>query len=260
MEADNHGGAGAGVSWPDHQRHYLIWVEQTEMHLRCIFTDPTVWDGLYTERHWQIRAITNPKLRPFVLVQHELQDQSDRLNAIRARVARLTARARGLPGVLAVLDTHVLLHYVPPDQVDWQSVVGRSPVRLVVPLRVVEELDEKKYTARDDRIASRARGVVSRLRTLLLPTTGEPATLIRGVTIEVPLIDEPRRRTLDADEEILETCIDLRAAGADICLVTGDAGLAIRAAALGITPVDMTTKYARRRLAPPEEDGTATDP
>src|SRR5205814_6231219 len=47
------------------------------------------------------------------------------------------------PCAIAVLDTHVLLHYRLFDEVDWPTLVGAKPVRLVVPLRVVEELDER---------------------------------------------------------------------------------------------------------------------
>jgi rRNA-processing protein FCF1 len=257
-EAENHAAGGAGVSWPDYLRHYLVWVETAEQQLRNVFADSGVRTALYTERHWQIRAMTNPKLRPFVLVQHELRDQIDRLCGLRGQLIRLAERMRAAPGVLAVLDTHVLLHYLPVDQVDWRSVTSTSPLRLVVPLRVVEELDEKKYTARDDKIASRARDVISRLRMSLLPVAGNPVTLAPDVTIEIPLTDEPRRKTSDADEEVLETCLELQAAGGDVVLVTGDAGLAIRAAALSVPSLDMPAKYARRRL-PEDEYSTFLD-
>jgi len=42
-----------------------------------------------------------------------------------------------------VLDSNSLLHHAPPNQMRWDGVIG-SPVRLVVPLRVVQELDDKK--------------------------------------------------------------------------------------------------------------------
>ncbi len=47
----------------------------------------------------------------------------------------------GIP--TGVLDSNSLLHHAPPNQMRWDGVIG-SPVRLVVPLRVVQELDDKK--------------------------------------------------------------------------------------------------------------------
>ena len=66
----------------------------------------------------------------------------------------------------------MLLHYVPPDQVKWSKVVKSSPLRLTIPLRVIEQLDEKKYTARDD-LAGRARDYASRLVRMTLDVVGE---------------------------------------------------------------------------------------
>lgn len=248
MEAENVISGAAGVSWADHQRQYLLWVEQAETQLLNLFDEPASWQDLYSDRHWQLRSITEASQRPFVLMQSEIRDQVRRLTRIRDRLLRLGSWMDAAEGVFAVLDTHVLLHYLPADQIDWPSVVERSPIRLVVPLRVVEELDEKKYTARDDGVAARARGAVARLRHLVLGNGGAPVRLREGVTIEVPVVDEPRQRTFDADEEVLGACLLLRAAGRDVVLVTGDAGLAIRAAAHHVATVDMPDLYARRRL------------
>jgi hypothetical protein len=68
-----------------------------------------------------------------------------------------------------------------------------------------------------------------------------------GVTIEVPIDDEPRQRMLDADEEILAECELLRAVGKPVTLVTDDTGLSIRATARRITVVPMPETYLRRK-------------
>jgi predicted ribonuclease YlaK len=97
----------------------------------------------------------------------------------------------------------------------------------VLPRRVVEELDQKKYTARDD-LADRTRRLLSQLPTQLVPTKGGPAPLRDGVTIEIPVDDEPRARTLDGDQEVLDTCRELRSCGQRFVLVTGDTGMTMR--------------------------------
>jgi len=167
-------------------------------------------------------------------------------------VKRLADRLVAAPGQLTVIDTHVLLHFLPPDQVDWPAVIGAPTVRLVLPLRVVEELDEKKYTARDD-LADRARRLLSQLRTQLAPTAGAPTPLRAGVTIEVPVDDGPRPRTVDADHEILDTCRELGLGGQPVVLVTNDTGMALRAGSAGVRVVPMPEQYLRRRPQPEDQ-------
>ncbi len=117
----------------------------------------------------------------------------------------------------------------------------------MVPLRVIEELDEKKYTARDD-LAARARKLLGQLREQLLGAPGEPAVLRPNVTIECPVEAGPRNRMLDADREILDSCWELQVVGAPVLLITDDASMSLRAASLGITVVPMPERYLRKKL------------
>ena len=110
------------------------------------------------------------------------------------RMKQVGRSSRAAPGQLTVLDTNVLLHFQPPDQIDWpaSSVPRGAPCS---PARVMEELDVKKYTARDN-LADRARRLLSQLRTQLAPTQlAVPYGIREDVTIEVPVEDGPRRRT-----------------------------------------------------------------
>jgi len=66
------------------------------------------------------------------------------LKALRDDLKQRLERARAAPGAITVIDTNVLLHHQLPDSVAWREVVGQESVRLVIPLRVIEELDEKK--------------------------------------------------------------------------------------------------------------------
>lgn len=78
-----------------------------------------------------------------------------------------------------MIDTNVRLEHLPPEQVKWSEVVKASLVRLVIPLRVLEELDEKKYTARDDK-ADWARRLLRMLWTALGPAKGGPVPIAEG--------------------------------------------------------------------------------
>jgi hypothetical protein len=196
---------------------------------------------LQTERAWRIRDLNATSVRPFPLVQAELAAQIESLRGFADELDSRVARIVMVSGHLTVLDTHVLLHYQPPEQVNWQALVGQAAVRLVIPLRVIEELDEKKYTARSN-LAERARRLLSQLRVVMAPG-GAPGRLRDGVTVEVPLEGGGRARSADADQEVLDTCRELAlVSGQPVTLVTADTGMTLRAEAQGI-----------RVIAPPEE-------
>lgn len=239
-------GSSAGQSVAIHQNSYLSWVGTAETQLRNVFVDPVAWEHLYDDRHWQIYTLTQTSPRAIELINTAATVQATWIEDLAGRLKRLADRLVAAPGQLCVLDTHVLLHFLPPDQVDWQKVVGTTAVRLVLPLRVVEELDEKKYTGRDD-LADRARRLLSQLRSQLSPTAGAPTQLRDGVTIEVPVDDAPRRRTVDADQEILDTCRELQAGGPPVVLVSDDTGVTLRAISAGLRVVAMPEEYLRRR-------------
>jgi hypothetical protein len=252
-------GGSAGSDVTTHQNYYLSEVEAVDVQLRNLFADPTVWGHLYGDQYWAIRVAGPNTPRPMSMITGEAQLQAKHLEGLIERLQRLQARLIAAPGEITVLDTHVLLHFLPPQQIDWREVVSQNSVRLVLPLRVVEELDMSKYRERDV-IADRARRLLSQLWSLLAPTAGSPAVLREGVTIEVPVDDGPRERTLDADEEILSECELLRAVGKPVTLVTDDTGLSIRATARHIGIVPMPEKYLRRRPAPePEADVPHSD-
>ena len=223
---------------------YVQWVDTVEIQLRGVFLDPSAWERLYSERYWHIRDLGDASLRPWELIRRELETQASYLEALVSKLDRYADRLDAAPGIMAALDTHVLLHFQRPEDVDWRSFIDAADIRLVLPLRVLEELDEKKYGQRDD-LAGRARNLLGGLRTLLAPTAGAPVRIRDGVTVEVPVDDTPRRRLADADQEILNVCLDLKAVGRQVLLVSDDAGITLRAAACKIEVVAMPEKYLR---------------
>ena len=113
-----------------------------------------------------------------------------------------------LRGRLVFVDTHVLLHHLPLEQINWTNLVGSSnQVRLMLTLRVLEELDEKKY-GKNAYLSDRARDVLQRLR-LVIDRAGTQ-DVRPGVSIEFLPAPVRRRRLLDADQEILEPSRRLR--------------------------------------------------
>ena len=126
----------------------------------------------------------------------------------------------------------------------WREVVGQESVRLVIPLRVIEELDEKKYSA-SDKLRARARERLPKLYALV-GAGGAPEPLNDGNgTIEVFIEPGPRTRPADADTEILETAHDLRRlSGQAVTIVTGDTAMRLRAEAEGLATAAMPAPSA----------------
>jgi hypothetical protein len=224
-------------------RLYVLWVRKHEGNLKGKFYDPAVRNHLRTQEYFAIRAGTT---EPIELINSEIARQTEWFGQLASKVEHLRARLQAAPGRPTVVDTHVLLHYQPPAQVNWAQVTKSPQVRLILPLRVIEELDEKKWSAGRETLRTRARSILSDLWALLAATDGDdPVTLRDNTTIEVPIDDGPRQRTTDADEEILDICVDLKNLRQNVLLVTGDCGMSLRAKALQIPVEKMPDKYLR---------------
>lgn len=248
-QARNVIGRGVGVNAATDMREaYLMWVEDVEVRLRSLTRDPHLASVLQTTRHWRIRELGPGSPRPFPLIQAEIDVQREWLEGIVEDVRRRMAHAASAPGHPTVLDTHVLLHFEPPEMIPWPTVLKQPAVRLIVPLRVVEELDAKKYARRDD-LAGRARRILPQLERCL-GSGGGPGQVREGVTIEVPPVGEGRIRFENADEEILGVAEELRQFGQQqVSLVTADTAMRIRAQAHGVDVAYLPAEYERRRAS-----------
>lgn len=227
---------------------YLEWAETAERQLSGLTHDLGPITMLQTPRYWQIRALDEPSTRPWPLVEAEIKLQTGVIEQLANDLDRRVLRLALAPGHLTVVDTNILLEYLPPNEIPWPKVVGYPSVRLVIPLRVIEELDAKKYAKRPD-LADRARRILPVLESAVGPG-GVPEQLRAGVTIEVPVDPGPRRRPDDADEEVLRTCHELhRLTGRDVTLVTADTAMRLRAQAEALHVLAMPAIYERQRLA-----------
>jgi predicted ribonuclease YlaK len=116
-------------------------------------------------------------------------------------------------------------------------------------LRVVEELDLRKYERRRQDRAERARNAI-RLLDGWVGSAGEPGEVRADSTIEVMVEPSPRVRPTDADEEILSTCSELQQyVGPSVKLVTADMAMCVRAQGLGVPVVRMPERYQRQHAA-----------
>ena len=120
---------------------YVDWLAGVENQLQAVTLDFDVVEALHTSRYWRIVQLHEEPQRPVELVRAEIQQQTGWLEALRNDLQLRLNRIAGASGNPTVLDTNVLLRFIPPREVDWVSVTGWPLVRLIVPLRVIEELD-----------------------------------------------------------------------------------------------------------------------
>ncbi len=151
------------------------------------------------------------------------------------------AAAEGRPDVV-VLDTSVLL-------ADPESVFGFEAAEVVLPLKVIEELDGHK--SRLDEVGRAARAVARTIEELRTASTerdlSTPVRLPSGgslrVLIEGHELDRLGRLGLDVakgDNAILAAALHIADQGRPVRLVSADVNLRIKAAVLGLDAVEHT--------------------
>ena len=233
-------------SWPTVQNNYLQVIETVEQRLGGWFEDDDgTGAGLFSPHYTMIRDMTESTVRKEPLISGEAGRQVTALKRLQAKVQAVQA-IQDRPGYPAVLDTNVFMHYQRFDRVPWAEVLGiTGPVRLILPICVIDELDNKKYTG-SDRMSKRASLAIAALRehsSDLRP--GSVATLPDGTTAEV-FLDEPGHvRKTNLDEELLSRSLLLKRVVGPVTIVTGDLGMQLRADANRLAHAVMPDKYAK---------------
>ena len=172
-----------------------------------------------------------------------IADQSQRSTAYAAEEDRhqseesawLRGKLTDRPGRICVLDTNALLHYTRFDQLPWQLRIHNDRVRLVIPLTVINQLDQRKYRLHEE-TRQRARELLTLIDAHV--TANPPdgySTVSEGVTVEVLSDELGLNPAASSDLEILDQCELLRqVTGNPITLITGDLSMRISAQARDI--------------------------
>jgi hypothetical protein len=140
---------------------WLRWWSAADSQLRNLFIDGELAASLYVSAE-KIRQVHLGAL-PYVVMNRETDFWEERLGQVISELKALQPFVER-PGLIVVPDTSAFLEGVYFTDLDWQSLIGagaREQVRIVVPVLVVEELDEKKRGK--DRAQDRARSVLRRL-------------------------------------------------------------------------------------------------
>lgn len=146
-----------------------------------------------------------------------------------------------------VLDTSVLLH-------NANSFKAFRSNEVIIPYVVLEELD--KFKTRDDDIGRNARQVARELNNLRkqgLLSEGVSVNTDGGVIrVELNYYEpqSPLSKLNTNDDRILNVCLGLKnSQGKDVCLITRDINLSVRADALGIRSEDFDSDKTVKSLS-----------
>jgi PIN domain len=214
------------------QGKWLRWWEMADAQLRSLFTENDAIIGLYQTRLEMTRAGGDVRF-----VQREtnvwiarFEEMIGSLKTLKPFIAR--------PGQVVVPDTSAFIEGVYFDQFTWHSLDGLTqtePVRLIIPILVIEELDAKK-SDRNSRVSSRARSVLRRLWELHGSDPAQPAVIPgRTATVEVFLDDDWHVRRPVNDDEIVERAVTIKEiTGRSTLLASGDYKMLYRAVAAGL--------------------------
>lgn len=231
---------------------YLRWVGECELLLRMVLESADVDRVLMTRRYWATLANQEFSTVNLAAVRQEVQDRQAMFDEL-ARAVETERKRWTAPDpetYFIVADTNVYLHH--PDElvdVDWRAAIDmanrvHSTVRLVIPLVVVDELDDHKR----NETRTRARLTLKALwdafgaeptRPWIINPAGEAGG---KVTAEL-LVDNPGHHRLDRpDDELVDRALLLSAfVGVEsLRFISYDTGAAFRARASGLVSHRLT--------------------
>lgn len=232
---------------------YASWVNSCESRLREVLVEPDLSHGLHSPRFglifgndllFDFTVASQESARWHAALYAEIEHQRHRLQQVGDQLDQLVLLARR-PGTPLVYDTNSLMHYEPPTKILWDEVV-EGPVRLVVPLVVIDELDRKKYSG-TKKMAYRA-GVGGRAVQEIVGSAGPGAAVEvrRGVTLEVLLDERGHRRAAAADDEVIERArLMQQIVEAPVAVLTHDLGLQLRAELAGLSWTTLPDRYKK---------------
>jgi rRNA-processing protein FCF1 len=232
------------VGFADKKRDdYVRWATDAEAHLASVLHRKDAQEFFNSPRHRDICSM--PQGDQLITLIHaevdaitrDIQDAVDYLEGHRRRM-------QAAPGLPVVVDTNVLLECQRLDSVHWQNEL-KTEARVMVPLRVIEEIDAKKY-GDSKRLRPVARELLPWIDGLFPNGDPGPVRLRGDATIELLLAERPRYRPSDADEEVLEVAHDVLRFAGRVKVLTADTGMRVRARNEGLDVLLVPGEWRRR--------------
>ncbi|WP_443071034.1 PIN domain-containing protein [Streptomyces sp. YIM 132580] len=186
------------------------------------------------------------------VIRREIATQMSILESPITELLRLIELSKH-PGIPIVYDTNMLNHWQQPSGIVWPTVLKEAglrdqPVRLIVPMTVIDELDRQKYGQGD--LARRAATAIRYLERTVGGSRDNrlPVEIRKGqATLEIWPEDQKRRRGSDPDLAILDcaSAISQLLPGSRVCVLTGDMGMRLRAQQRDIFTIGLPDEYRK---------------
>jgi hypothetical protein len=245
---------GAGNAGLDLFNRYDDWATSASRRLGSMVRSDDLQHLVESRRYWALQSMNVDGRPPAALnhfVQLEIDERAKALSDAGDDLEREMKRWSSDRSLIVVPDTNIYLHHdCLFPAVPWETLVPAllEGVHLVVPLIVVDELDRRKRSARNEKVSERNNDLVRtrarltlraldkhlqdpRLRTTLRRRSQDAGEL----SLEL-LLDPPgHERVADADQEIVDRAVALQSvSGKSVYLLTFDTGMRIRARAAGL--------------------------
>ncbi|MEU5529353.1 PIN domain-containing protein [Micromonospora chersina] len=245
--------AGGQRPAPERASAYLEWVHEARRRLRNQLR-PADLERLVPAQSYDVLLsalgpITSLSIRVVNgLVNQQLSEREDDFDAAIRELEEQTRRFDG-DDLLVVLDTNVFIHHPQKiEDLDVHAAIYRAfePLRIVVPMVVVDELDSLKQTGNGKsrwRAAYSVAYIDRIIRTggLIRPADLSNDKTARGsVTLDVLLDPRGHVRQPISDDEIADRAAALQAlAGRPVHLLTYDTGMTMRARNAGLKDIKL---------------------
>jgi len=241
---------------------YIKWANSAAERLRGLIAQADIDRLVWTGRH-QLLASKVGMLYPVLensglshALAAELEDRTIVFDAAHQALDR-RIKLWSVPGRFVAFDTSVYIHGDKLDETDIGVLLGLDahdgPIRLLVPMAVVDELDSLKQGSKGH-TRWRAGYTTAVLHRVLHADPGKAAYLRTGdVAVTVELLPDPsgHARLPIADDEIIDRLVNAQAlAGRKITLVTYDTGQALRAGLAGLDPLRLQPAVEREPEPP----------
>ncbi len=235
----------------DYLDRYLAWVNQAWRALEYQLRHTQLEELLHTRHYWALRQMDGSQAWLTGQIKVELNSRRDALVELADQAKSLAARWGVASGMIVVPDTNVLLHSTQYfDELDWRTALQIvAPVHLVIPMAVVDQIDNLKRSKQQ--IRSRARQTANKiegtfgdrpLERVVLRTDGGVMT-----TVEIFVDPLEHQRLPDSDSEIVDRAAYLgELAVTPVHVATFDNLMRFRAAAAGLKAVKPLPEYERQ--------------
>lgn len=263
---------GNALSAQDPLRAFTDAVHDTYPTVAQVFVTPDLAAGLRSTAYWNLLPIgrtqaeaggfiTDPALAKNMsrarraenqALSTEIKNQLKALERARSELQALQDLAIR-PGLPIVYDTNMLNHWRQPGDNHWREVLKSQDeeanlARLVIPLKVIDELDRQKYGQGD--LAKKAATAIRYLeRALRDSKPGQPVRLRLDATLEAWVDTDDRSG--DADLSILRCAADLdnlhRDTGA--LVLTDDIGMRLRAQQMSLKVLQLPQDHRKKGTA-----------